>query len=809
MRLADVKLSNPFVFYDVTVSHFASRKATAIEWVILEAIQAASSSAEYRDVPFSAVFEEIFSIKEADRLIKPVIYDLVGFGMISVEGLSDEVSLSRMSMNQFALTDKGEKLRKDGVLPGKTMEDVVQVVINAASGKLSSVSRKGLSPEPTGIKRAAIDTADDIVFPSAEVKEYLDQARVKGTISWLGKDAQVQDLDVQSSELLWKNTAAHLDVGRGLECCLSGEADPELNALALMATPLEHDDREPMVSMSNPDEESLWFDGSADLSARIIDSLPDDGFAVVSKQAFKSAGDRKIVERIKSGAILVTGCENTSVEVLGKTVIVSVPEAILRQGMLLASERCCVSRGNFKLSSGSQSRLATLMYATKGFDVIPHFEEAARKHSADNILAVLPLISRGREEAFLEIASGAVTAADTVDDKVARISELNEAAKRLGLDGLPPDVSRTLLLKDLDSIFSGMDLASIPDAIADEVGEASMRADEGLRLEVIGLAAESAEPPTDISKVWGFWQSLEGHGWSFEGIRDSPSIRNIYTDDCLRQILMVFDSDEFYSMPAYTVVERSVLQLRRASDSLAHLIADADFSKPLTVEDARRLCVANKSSLGEIYSELRAWKSKIEDLCNVGIGEQALMYDDLPFHNIALSIESLIQGIEPFYDEGMLKYDKVYVADTCAIMNEPSIISEFESEWAMLIITRTTLEELDGLKTSDDEDRALKARDAIREIDNHRAYDWLNLKENSYPELLDEESDKGRNDNRILSVALKYIIKAPVLITDDVNLRNISETYSVESITSKEFLENRRQARVKPKRTAKGKKKKR
>ena len=154
MRLADVKISNPYVFYDVAVSHFASRKATAIEWVILEAIRTASTSKDYKDAPFSAVFEEIFSVKEADRLLKPVIYDLVGFGMISVEGLSDEESLSRMSMSQFSLTDKGEKLRREGVLPGKTMVDVVQVVFNASSGTLCTVSRKGLSEKPTGLKKS-------------------------------------------------------------------------------------------------------------------------------------------------------------------------------------------------------------------------------------------------------------------------------------------------------------------------------------------------------------------------------------------------------------------------------------------------------------------------------------------------------------------------------------------------------------------------------------------------------------------------------------------------------------------------------
>lgn len=808
MRLADVKLSTPYVFYDVAVSHFASRKATAIEWVILEAIRTASTSKDYKDAPFSAVFEEIFSVKEADRLLKPVIYDLVGFGMISVEGLSDEESLSRMSMSQFSLTDKGEKLRREGVLPGKTMVDVVQVVFNASSGTLCTVSRKGLSEKPTGLKKSDIDAPDDLVFPASEVMDYLNQARSKGTISWLGKDAQVQDIVVQSSELLWKNSSAYLEVGRNLECALSGSDDQDLNALALGSVPLEHDIAEVDSSISNPDEESQWLDAPSNALPRMLAALPKNGFAVVSKRAFDEIGERKIAESIGNGAVLIAGSE-TATAILGKTVLVHTPNNVLPTGGMLSTAQQTISIGNFDLTAGACKRQATLLFATEGMDVETAFEDAAREVVSNEILAALPLLMLGNEELYLDIVKGAIGAIEKTDDRVAAISKLNEAATRLGLDALPAATARSLLLEGLAGAISGLEIENIPDAISRAIGDFSMKGGEDLGAEVIRIAVGTATPPSGISEIWAFWQSLEQRGWPTVQVGDSPEIRNIYTDECIRQILMVFTSDELYAMPAYTIVERSILQLRRASDSLKELLPGAELTKPLTVEDAHRICLANKSSLGDVYSELKAWRSKINDLGSIGIDEDSLVHDDLRYSRIATSVGNLVLGIEPFYDEGMLKYDKVYVVDTCAIMNEPGLVSEFESDWAMLVITHTTLEELDSLKASEDEEKAFKARDAIREIDNHRAFGWLNLRESSYPELLSDDSDAGRNDNKILSVALRYIIKAPVLITDDANLRNIAEAYSIDSVTSAGFLQDCRQKKAGAKQAAKRKNKKR
>ena len=177
-------------------------------------------------------------------------------------------------------------------------------------------------------------------------------------------------------------------------------------------------------------------------------------------------------------------------------------------------------------------------------DVETAFEDAAREVVSNEILAALPLLMLGNEELYLDIVKGAIGAIEKTDDRVAAISKLNEAATRLGLDALPAATARSLLLEGMAGAISGLEIENIPDTISRAIGDFSMKGGEDLGTEVIRIAVGTATPPSGISEIWAFWQSLEQRGWSTVQVGDSPEIRNIYTDECIRQILMVFTSDD-------------------------------------------------------------------------------------------------------------------------------------------------------------------------------------------------------------------------------------------------------------------------
>ena len=92
---------------------------------------------------------------------------------------------------------------------------------------------------------------------------------------------------------------------------------------------------------------------------------------------------------------------------------------------------------------------------------------------------------------------------------------------------------------------------------------------------------------------------------------------------------------------------------------------------------------------------------------------------------------------------------------------------------------------MDGLKTADDEKRQYQARQAIRKIHEHGDEPWLKKNEDNYLELLsDSFRESGIKDFYILSVAVKYRVKNPVMVTDDDNFQNFAQSEGVETITA-------------------------
>ena len=47
--------------------------------------------------------------------------------------------------------------------------------------------------------------------------------------------------------------------------------------------------------------------------------------------------------------------------------------------------------------------------------------------------------------------------------------------------------------------------------------------------------------------------------------------------------------------------------------------------------------------------------------------------------------------------------------------------------------------------------------------------------------------DKERNDSKILSIAKRYCVKRPILLTDDTNLGNIATASKIENMTLESY----------------------
>lgn len=126
-----------------------------------------------------------------------------------------------------------------------------------------------------------------------------------------------------------------------------------------------------------------------------------------------------------------------------------------------------------------------------------------------------------------------------------------------------------------------------------------------------------------------------------------------------------------------------------------------------------------------------------------------------------------------------------YVIDTNVFVNCPDIISKIDNQHK-IVLSAKVADELDRLKVKlTDKDRKSVER-ALRNINRVRSREiFYELSDST---ILPEDFDKRNPDNLILSVALKYRDKNPIILTSDNGLQVKSKILKIPTISLKEFL---------------------
>ncbi|MGR7949259.1 PIN domain-containing protein [Alcaligenes sp. RM2] len=126
---------------------------------------------------------------------------------------------------------------------------------------------------------------------------------------------------------------------------------------------------------------------------------------------------------------------------------------------------------------------------------------------------------------------------------------------------------------------------------------------------------------------------------------------------------------------------------------------------------------------------------------------------------------------------------RIVVVDTSALMEHPELLHGLISN-DILVVPLRVLSELDGLKSSEDEARAVKARAAIRQLDASAS---RIRHETDYAALLPAEWDARQPDHAILSTALFFRLNDVLFVSNDINLRTKAQSLGLNTQDSKSY----------------------
>ena len=298
---------------------------------------------------------------------------------------------------------------------------------------------------------------------------------------------------------------------------------------------------------------------------------------------------------------------------------------------------------------------------------------------------------------------------------------------------------------------------------------------------------------SDINDLWRVLDKCKIDRNIIGWLKNTPVVKSLFTDEILNQILDLYKNENFVRITVYTKFEETLIDLKKNLEEFNRILKPQVIPSNLSEESLKikilrgmfdlsklnELVKKHKELVASMNKYLMERKKLVQDTAIISVNN--LMHSEY-FTKADSDIKVISDTVMEFFNETALKYDKIYVVDTCALMNNPKLVERFENNKAALIVPKKVIEELNRNKDfTDDEEKSFKARNANAYLNKYvqDKIPWLTIEE-SHPEFLpseyptmvkDKTTEKEVTDNLILSVALKYKVRKVILITDDKNLQ--------------------------------------
>lgn len=248
--------------------------------------------------------------------------------------------------------------------------------------------------------------------------------------------------------------------------------------------------------------------------------------------------------------------------------------------------------------------------------------------------------------------------------------------------------------------------------------------------------------------------------------------KKINRDDLSNHSIKEIENIDFKIRPFYNVTEYDLIlnKIKENKTTLLNIVKNARNTKIESfinsiLEELKSLDLTNEREFKTLKSKIDKEKEKFEE-------QETSLF---------LELEKKFSLKEKEFE--LLKKRKSIIIDTNILIEEPKIIDIIGS-FQNIIFSAKVIDELDGLKSR--KETKEKAQEAIREIRKHQKNRNISFNTSKVDNLPDDLNKKSP-DNMILSVALQYKKRNPILLTNDKGLQIKSEMLEIPAKTITEL----------------------
>jgi hypothetical protein len=254
---------------------------------------------------------------------------------------------------------------------------------------------------------------------------------------------------------------------------------------------------------------------------------------------------------------------------------------------------------------------------------------------------------------------------------------------------------------------------------------------------------------------------------------DDLFAQKINSDDLSNYSIEEIEDIDFKMRPFYNLTEYDLIfdEIKENKTTLLNAVKNArvkkiEFFIVSMLEELKSLELSDERKFKTLKSKINKEKEKFEE-------QESSLF---------LELEKKFLLKEKEFE--LIKKRKSIIIDTNILIEEPKIIDIIGS-LQNVIFSAKVIDELDGLKNRNETKE--KAQEAIREIRRHQKKRNISFNTSKVDNLPDDLNKKSP-DNMILSVALQYQKRNPILLTNDKGLQIKAEMLKIPAKTVVELI---------------------
>lgn len=827
MKLTTLNISYPIRRFNAVVSHFTPRNSTAIEWAILESARLIEDKPKYAEVPIGRFFSSILQISDVpsdvNKLLVQCILNLVDLNALeSSSDIYDTADLGEVPMSELRLTEDGREMQARGLLPGSVVENKEEFFYNLYNKELAYGLR---SLAPRAIDVALLDDdvdPNDVEIPELGIRSFLDDPKNANFFSWKNANTEIRDIRDNSSDedvsLGWKIQP------RGVNITGDGKITVEQNKEPLV------DDK--VVDYLAQMSENSGIDEDAVKKVRVSD-VDSEYEKVILLKDFRAILNKDVAAPVsivnarlanvdlsenaaaKNRIVIFCGENDFSCEYdnPSKALIISVPDVAIKKilgSIAYANMRTLYVVNSVEFYADNSRELIPVALQPKkiDFDFIGVCRKIVDSYSDQDVKVLFLLFAIGRESEISACIDSLMSSKSlNFQGRAEFLADLFEKGSQCGYGNMISDNMIGRLLYD-DWSLSEMSYDEARKQIEDLLKNEFVANKLPLLQSGIYKVLDSIGDSNTLDSYMRLLAFMESNDVA-KKILGNERISRVLASDSLVKLL-VHSFDKLPSkMRTIVGIEQSLFDLSTHLKNLRAELSRIGYDSQMSESEKKWKILENKNSLNTLNTCVTGFRTAYDSMssalerraksCDTQI-KDAKYFNDADyelFYKALGLVDDVAVVISPYLGALQGDFDEIYVVDTCAVMENPELLDVFRTNKAALVIPKKVLDELDKNKQKTDGDAAQKAQNAAKKIAEFQNFRRKGQKcifiEDGDVSLLPQEYREGRisGDDIILSVAMKFKVRNPIVLTNDVNFSNKVYGESIQQMSSREFMSHK------------------